>query len=192
MRRRGFTLVELMIVVAVIAVLLTIVTTAASNAIHSSREKRTEAMRVAFQNAITTYQASDSSGLWPSPVQSAAEGAKTTVLTEDEAQRTFRIIVQKATGASGSMLPLIDPHGLVVAPDGATDGKTRGISYDDARQGDGHHRQGITTDKMLFGYQNAGSGAFYRFNIIYHAETDSITVHTESRSRLLEMYPDAK
>lgn len=187
MKRRGFTLVELMVVVAVLGILMTIITTAAVNSIHSARERQTEAMRVAFQSAISTYQAADSSGKWPRPVQSAADNARTTVLSESAAQDTFRIIVQKATGASGAMLPLIDPHGLIVAPTGATDGRTRGLAYDEARQGDAQ-RRGITTDRMLFGYQEAKSGRFRRFNIVYHAETDSVTVHTESYSELVRKY----
>lgn len=187
MKRRGFTLVELMIVISVLGILMTIVTTAAVNSIHSAREKQTEAMRVAFQSAISTYQAANSSGKWPSPVQTAADNAQTVVLSEEAAQTTFRIIVQKATGASGAAMPLIDPHGLVVAPTGAVDGRTRGLPYDEARQGDGQ-RRGITTDRMLFGYQEAKSGRFRRFNIVYHAETDSVTVHTESHSDLVRKY----
>ena len=41
MKRRGFTLVELMIVISVLGILMTIVTTAAVNSIHSAREKQT-------------------------------------------------------------------------------------------------------------------------------------------------------
>ena len=174
--RKAFTIVELMVVMGVIAVLMTIVTTASMNSIRSSRERRQEAMRVAFQAAIATYQASNSNGDWPGALKSAAENGRTVVLSEAEAQNVFRIIVQKSTGESGTPLPLIDPHALFVAPNGAVDGKSSGLSYDDARHGDAHRRRKIPVAQMLFGYQGKNSGKFYRFNIVYHAETDSVTV----------------
>ena len=75
-------------------------------------------------------------------------------------------------------LPLIDPHGLFVAPAGAQDGRAKGLRYDDARHGDGHRRRKFGISQLLFGWQGKVSGKFHRFNIIYHAETDSVTVHT--------------
>ncbi|MBO7722134.1 MAG: type II secretion system protein [Kiritimatiellae bacterium] len=175
--RKAFTIVELMMVVAVIAVLTTIVTTAATNAMRSAREKRRDAMRVALQAAIATYQASDSQGRWPGALENAAENGRTVVLGEEEAQRVFRIIVQKSTGESGTPIPLIDPHGLFVAPSGAVDGKSSGMPYDDARRGDAHRRRKFPVSGLVFGYQGRVSGKFYRYNIIYHAATDSVSVH---------------
>ena len=181
--RKAFTIVELMVVMGVIAVLMTIVTTASMNSIRSSRERRRDAMRVAFQAAIATFQASNEKGDWPGALKTAAENGRTVVLTEAEAQNVFRIIVQKATGESGTPLPLIDPHALIVAPDGAVDGRSRGLSYDDARQGDAH-RAKIPVSRMIFGYQEKDSGKFHRFNIIYHGETDSVEVSTDSHNNI--------
>ena len=175
--KRGFTIVELMVVVAVIAVLMTIVTTASINAIHSSREQRKEAMRVALQASIATYQASNDKGDWPGALKNAAENGRTVVLSEEEAQNVFRIIVQKSTGESGAPLPLIDPHALFVAPQGAQAGRSLGMSYDAARHGDEHSRRRLSVAQMLFGYEGRSSGRFHPFNIVYHAETDSVTVH---------------
>ena len=177
-----------MVVVAVIAVLMTIVTTASMNAIRSSRDHRREAMRVALQAAIATYQASNSNGDWPGVLKNAAESGKTVVLSEEEAQNVFRIIVQKSTGESGTPLPLIDPHALFVAPEGAVDGRSFGMSYDDARQGDAHRRRKIPVSQMVFGYQLKESGRFHRYNIIYRGETDSVEVSSEDHDNLDKNY----
>lgn len=175
MRRRGFTIVELMVVVAVIAVLMTIVTTASMNAIRSAREKRTAAMQTVFQQAIANFHAADSQNHWPGAIEDLAQRGDSGVLGEEEAQRVFRIIVQKSTGESGGLLPLIDPHGLYVAPSGTQDGRGAGLSFDDARQGDSR-RQKLAVARMAFGYPGKLTGSFHRFNIVYRAETDSVSV----------------
>ena len=190
--KRAFTIVELMVAVAIIAVLLTIVTTASAGAIRAAREKRCEAMRTMLQAAITTYHAADSQGRWPGAIENAAEGAKSVVLGEEEAQTVFRIIVQKSTGESGAPLPLIDPHALFVAPSGAVDGRSAGMSYDEARHGDAHRRRKIPVAQMVFGYQIKDSGKFHRYNIIYHGETDSVEVSAERRDNLDTQYGTKK
>lgn len=182
--KKGFTIVELMVVVAVIGVLMTIVTTASMHAIRSARTQRRDAMRTAFQAAIATYQAADPEGKWPGAIQDAADTGKTTLLSEDGAQKVFQKIVQMSNGSLGTTLPLIDPHALFVAPTGAVDGKSTGMPYDDARQGDAHNRRKLQVPQMVFGYQLRDSGKFHRFNIIYHAETDSVEVSVESHDNI--------
>ena len=175
MNRRGFTIVELMMVIGVIAVLMTIVTTTAMSSMRGSREKMAEAMRVALQSAITTYQAQDSGGKWPSEIESYAENAETAVLSESDAQKVFQKIVQMSIGQGEKYLPLIDPKGLIVAPYGVMDGKGAGRSFSAARQGDGR-RQKLPVAQMAFGYQGKMTGRFHRFNIVSHAQTDSVEV----------------
>ena len=176
--KKAFTIVELLMVIGVISVLVTIVTTAASNSIRSSRAQRTKAMKTALQTAITTYQAADSQGLWPGALKTASDGGVTCALSQNEAQNVFRIIVQRSTGESGARLPLIDPHGLFVAPIGAQDGKTAGLSFDDARRKGPHRQRTLRVSDMEFGFPGRISGKFHHFNIVYHAESDSVTVST--------------
>jgi len=175
MNRRGFTIVELMMVIGVIAVLMTIVTTTAMSSMRGSRDKMAEAMRVALQAAITTYQAQDSAGKWPSEIETYAENAESAVLSESDSQKVFQKVVQMSIGQGEKYIPLIDPHGLFVAPYGVEDGKGSGRSFSSARQGDGR-RQKLPVAQMAFGYQGKMTGRFHRFNIIYHAQTDSIEV----------------
>lgn len=176
MNRKGFTIVELLMVVAIIGVLTGIVITIATGALQSARSKRAEAMRAMLENAIATAYAQDSNGKWISEIEAVAESRKSVVLSEDAAQAVFREVVKRSVGLSGAMNPLIDPTGLFVSRKGIRDGKGAGYGYTDARQGDGKGRQGIGPDQMVFGYQGRSTGKFRRFNIIYHAQSDSINV----------------
>ena len=121
--KKGFTIIELLTVIGIIAVLMTIVTTASMSAIRSSRARRTDAMRTALQASIATYQAADPQGRWPGAINSMAESGQSGWIVDDAAQTVFQIIVQKSTGESGGIVPLIDPNALFVAPSGVTDGK---------------------------------------------------------------------
>ena len=173
--KKGFTIIELLMVIAIIAVLATIVTTASVATLRSSREKRREAMRISWEAAIATSHAQDSDEKWPGAIESLADGANSAVLSESQAQDIFREIVRKSVGSSGAKNPLIDPGGLIVAASGATDGKSTGLNFTDALHG-GPHRKKIGVSRMEFGYQGRKSGKFRRFNVIYHAETDSVKV----------------
>ena len=175
--KKGFTIIELLMVIAIIAVLATIVTTASVATLRSSRAKRREAMRISLEAAIATYHAQDASEKWPSAIESLAQSGDSGVLSESQAQDVFREIVRKSIGASGAKNPLIDPGGLFVAASGAVDGKSSGVGFADALHG-GSHRRKIGVSQMEFGYQGRKSGRFRRFNVIYHAETDSVKVST--------------
>lgn len=178
MRRRGFTIVELMMVVAIIGVLMGIVMSIATGAIRSARTKRTEVMRAMLESAIATYYAQDPNGKWPDQIDTFAKNGESAVLSESAAQEVFRKIVKRSTGRDGNISPLIDPTGLFVARSGIRDGKGGGFGYDEARRGDGRNRQPIGPDQMVFGYQGKLTGRFHRFNIIYHAQSDSVKVTT--------------
>ena len=61
--KKGFTIVELLVVIGVLAVLMTIVVVAASGVQKGGREKRASAMRSALEQAIAAYYAQE--GKWP-------------------------------------------------------------------------------------------------------------------------------
>ena len=63
MKKKGFTIVELLMVVAVLAVLTGIITTAASSAIKPARARRTDAAQATLQNGIAAYYAQHN--YWP-------------------------------------------------------------------------------------------------------------------------------
>ena len=176
MKRRGFTIIELLAVIAILAVLMTIVVSAATGVLRNSRTQRTAAMRVALQAAITAYHAADANGEWPGEIENCANEGESKELGDEESQKIFQKIVQCSTGeGGGKKLPLVDPSALFVAPSGATDGKTSGLPFNEARQGTAR-RQKLSVANMHFGYQETSSGKFHRFKIYYNAPTDSVEV----------------
>lgn len=172
-KRRGFTILELLVVIGVISILITIVASAATSSMRAAREKRAATMRAALQEAINNYQAQDPQGRWPSPIQTLAESGKSGKLSESESQRVFQIIVQKSTDRGG--MKLVDPHGLYVAPSGTQDGRSNGMPFSEARQGDAH-RQKLAVSRMAFGYQNSKTGRFHRYNVVYNAIVNTVEV----------------
>ena len=69
--KRAFTLIELMLVIAVLAILITIVATAASGSIKSARERRRDTMAAVLREGIATYYARN--GKWPGGIESKAD-----------------------------------------------------------------------------------------------------------------------
>ena len=61
--RRGFTILELLVVISIMAVIATLVTGAAIKAIKQSRNKRVEATRKAREMALVNYRAQENE--WP-------------------------------------------------------------------------------------------------------------------------------
>lgn len=177
MNRKGFTIVELMMVVGVIAILMTIVTTASMSAMSSSREKRRDVMRAALELAIDTMHAQDREGKWHPKIESFAEEEESGVLDEQSAQDVFRDIVKKSVKREGGV-QLIDPTGLFVRPSGGGAAK----SFADARSVNGRAGDGTSTGirigSMVFGYQGKNTGKFHPFNIVYDAQTDRVKVST--------------
>ena len=169
MGRRGFTIVEMLMVVGILSVLLTIVTTAAVSSMRSSRAKRTEAMRQLIVNGIATYYAQK--GQWPSAIESAASGNKDKVLDLNASQEAIREVVRESSKRGGT--PYVNPSALFVAPSGVTDGRASGSDFKSALKGDAHRRP-IGVSQMVFGFQCRESGKFRRFQLIYRAATDSV------------------
>lgn len=204
--KRGFTIVELLVVVAIIGILLGIVSVAANGAIRNGRAKRATAMCNVLQQAIATYYAQK--GEWPSKIetQSKSMGNETThTFSGQDADAIFQELVKASVGSSATM-PVVDASALFVAKanqlknnkEGCYDNhgdkalKTfcgdkkciNGVDFTIAsKKGKGH----IPISNMAFGYQASRSGKFSRFWITYNVRTDSVTV---SRQRPGYEYPN--
>ncbi len=179
MKKNGFTLVELMVVIAILGILATIVTSAAFGAMKSARERRRSAMASVLREGIATYYARN--GKWPGGIESRAEKGEDHVFRRSESDNIFREVVK---GSVGKKNPYLDPHALFVAPSGTTDGRGLGVPFSDARKKNPPpHIRRLNIEEMSFGYQDPSSGKFRRFWVVYHAAADSVDVTWPSNDR---------
>lgn len=181
--KRGFTIVELMVSVGIIAILLTIVIVAAGGAQKSAREKRTEALRVALEQAVTAYYAQV--GEWPNAIETKINSIRNDSYTfsESETDSIFQEVVGKAFGqGKGAKVALVDVSALFVAK---TAGLRRAADYGCAHCGLGMDFAQLQAkesggrglvNQLSFGYPCTEHGRFCRFKISYDVKSDAVTV----------------
>ena len=207
MRRKGFTIVELLVVMGIIGILLGIISTAAIGAVRNGRAKRAEAMCKVLSQAISSYYARE--GKWPDAIEGKAGsmGDKEKVtLSAHEADQVFRQIVEKSVG-SGASAQYVDAHALFVAVtrnlknngegcygnhgDSAFDsycGNKKCVTgMDFALATNPKAKKNYRVNDLSFGYQSTKEGKFSRFWIVYNGQTDSVTV---SRKNPDKSYPE--
>ena len=191
--KKAFTIVELLVVVAIIGILLGIVGIAAASSMKGSRSSRAKAMAAAFEQAIAAYHAQDEDGDWPDAIEDAAKSMeKTTIRLEPEAaDKVFREIVEKSVGSNVTR-PLIDASALFVARASSVQGDGCNDKHGDNSASDycGNKRcvngvdfseavkNGMKVSEMAFGWQGVEYGKFRRFWITYNAKTDTVKVST--------------
>ena len=184
--RKGFTIVEMLMVIGVLGILIGLVTTAASTAIRQARSKRTMAMLTILQSGLETYHAQLDE--WPDALQSYAKDSgaahrrtKVAYLSDDEADKVFQQLVKESVKPGAS--PMLDVMGLMVARKGSVsynkNAKTQGLDFNLAIV-NGKHRKKIYLREMAFGYMTKETGVFRRFVVKYNYETDSATVMTQN------------
>ena len=192
--KRGFTIVELMMVCGIIAILMGIVTTAASSSIKSSRRQKADALCTLVQAGLSTYR--EQKGEWPvnlSTSRSNNEGSSgkddpdKIVLTGEEVRECVRKLVHEAKQNN----PMMDISGLFVSrQDGELSGgggnnpganKSRlkaayGLDFMQAIRGTKRSQKRMKVSEMYFGYPDPDTGHFLRFKMVYSIPTDTITV----------------
>jgi prepilin-type N-terminal cleavage/methylation domain-containing protein len=192
MRKSGFTIVEMLMVVAVLSVLLGIITTTASSAIRQSRVKKAAAMRSVLEAGLATYYAQQ--GEWPGKLKSWSEkgtdGGKLRVdyLSETEADSVFQELVSESLKGR----PMLDVSGLFVARASvvgadSSRSKAHGMEF---RAATAPNRKGgrLSASQLAYGYATKETGEFRRFIIKYNFETDSVTVMTQNESASSDDY----
>lgn len=198
--KRGFTIVEMLTVIAVLAVLMTIVTTAASAAIRKGRERRATAMAYALQSGIATYHAQEDE--WPGKIKDWADAGRISGSLDSKQDGTpvgslkdadYDVVMQKLLDSAKSGRPVMDFGALMAGPKSAENGAQNGVEYKNWIQmkkgGAKRMPAGMTARSALtFGYalvndklvdgKERRAGKFCRFLITYNAETDFVTVST--------------
>jgi prepilin-type N-terminal cleavage/methylation domain-containing protein len=181
MKKKGFTLVELMMVIAILAVLLGIITTAAMASIRKARERRTQASKLTLQNGIAAYKASRKHE-WPGRIEDWASEAnhngKLGYLSNGDYDKVVQELLKVSAG-KGAKNRVLDPVGLLVMNASNQDGSRSSVDYRSAATKKGKYGKRMSAREMTVVYQDAGSGRAYRFVIEYNTESDEVTVMTQ-------------
>lgn len=174
--KRGFTIVEMLIVISVIGVLMGLVTTAARNSIKDARDRRRQSMATVLEQGMETYRAKNRDK-WPRALETIVDSGdfgdatEWYDLPESVVDECFREIVKHSTEKKN---PVMDVTGLFVAPAGAK----RGMDFNAARKGTSkRNTRKIGVGSMVFGYPAKDDGKFVRYRMKYSITGDSVKVY---------------
>lgn len=183
MKKNGFTIVELLMVIGIITVLLGIVTTVASSSIKSSRRQKAAALCAMVQAGLATYYAQE--GRWPvdicnNPIpRKNKEGPDKTddpnkiVLKGSEVRKA----VYELVCMTKLNRPMMDVSGLFVSRQPGRYGQPcHGLDFMPAVRGTRESSKKMSSSEMYFGYPDEESGFFRHFKMVYSIPADSITV----------------
>ena len=187
--RRGFTIIELVMVIAILGILLGIVTTAASGAIKQARIRKADACCKVVQAAFETYYAQK--GEWPGDIESKITGEKGN--TEGKEYRTDSDVYVLDPGDVDDMMrdilkeykrgnPCLDISGLFVSRyDGRAGSKNIGLDFMTAIRGTKKDANGqkMQSSQMHFCYPESSHGYFRHFKVVYSKPTDQMKVSTQ-------------
>ena len=174
--RMGFTIIELVMVVAILGILLGIVTTAAASAIRQARAKKAEACCKIVQAGLETYYAQK--GKWPGGEINVSGDGDTYTLSESEFQSMMRELIKEYKSGN----PCLDISGLFVSRySGGPRDRNIGMDFSTAIHGTKKDKNGqrMSTGEMHFGYPESSHGYFRHFKVVYSKPTDRMKVSTQ-------------
>lgn len=171
MKRRGFTIVELMMVVAVIAILISITVSSIVGAMQRARGQRGDALCVIVRQGLETYYAQK--GEWPWGDKAADHDDGYYWLSESEVKDAVFQLVKEAHEHN----PMMDISGLYVSKNPGQPGtKYYGMDFMTAVKGSKQHPEKTPASQLYYGYPEEGHGYFRRFVIKYSPVLDKIIV----------------
>jgi len=180
--KRGFTIVELLMVIGIIGVLSGIITTAASSAVKNARGRRASALCKLVEAGINNYHAQK--GEWPETPPAAGTNSESVngvedpnrvVLSSSDVKRWIYKVVEMSKNGT----PVMDVSGLFVSRDEGRSGqKCYGVDFMKALRTRKDAKK-ISIANMYFGYQEQSTGYFRHFKIVYSHAADSVTVSVQ-------------
>lgn len=181
--KSGFTIVEMLVVIAVLAVLTGIISTAASSAIRQARSRRAAALLQVLQSGIATYHVQK--GKWPGNClenwsENGVGKGSVDYLSDSDYDSMMADIVKTVKGANP--VPVMDVTGLIVCSKGSVTAKSYGLEFNEAVKKHRKHGQTLQLSNMAFGYQDS-LGYFRRFIVRYNGNSDDVTVLTQDQYR---------
>lgn len=180
--KKAFTIIELMMVVAIVAILLGLITSASAGAIREAREKKASTACVVVQAGFETYYAQK--GYWPGSINENRDGtdfdqaADIIELDPIQVRAMMKDLIQEFKKGN----PCIDLSGLFVSRyEGKAGSRDLGLDFMEAIHGSkkDKHGQKMTTSEMYFGYPDKQTGYFRHFRVTYRRSTDSILVERQ-------------
>lgn len=182
--KKGFTIVELLMVIGIIGILLSIVTTAASSSIKMARSRKAEALCSLVQTGLATYHAQK--GKWPvnlegkdgnyTPPGMSEQDPDIYQLTGSEVRECVKALVEETRKDN----PLIDVSGLFVSRSpGESNDRGSGLDFLQAIHGTRKSSKKMKLAEMYFGYPTTEHGWFRRFKMLYSLPGDSIKVQQQ-------------
>jgi prepilin-type N-terminal cleavage/methylation domain-containing protein len=177
--KRGFTIIELLMVVAILAVLLGIVTTAATASVRQSRDRQAQAMKQTLQNGIAAYRVRKDK--WPEKLEKWADqehDGTVGYLSRGDYDKVVQEILRVSTGRNAKNR-VMDPVGLAVIPVSESDGKIDCMNFRAVTTKNNKHAKQMEYNEMTVVYPKTDTGRAYRYVIEYNAESDEVTVMTQ-------------
>ena len=169
--KKGFTIVELMMVVGIIGILLGIVTTAAASSIKQARVRKAEACCTVVEQGLAAYSAQH--GQWPGNFSTTLTDRDAYELSSSEVNNMIRTLVREGRQNN---TPYMDVSGLYVSRQvGEKGSKAFGLDFRDAVRGT-KRTAAMSVAQMNFGYPETDHGYFRHFKIVYSIPTDEMKV----------------
>lgn len=182
-KKKGFTIVELLMVMGIIAVLLGIVTTVASSSIKASRRQKADALCAMVQAGLATYYAQE--GRWPvdccnNPTPRANKEAPDKKSDPNKIVlkgREVREAVLELVKMTKQNRPMMDVSGLFVSrQEGRYGQPCHGLDFMAAVRGTRESSKKMSSSEMYFGYPEESHGFFRHFKMVYSIPADTLSV----------------
>lgn len=186
--RAGFTIVEMLTVIAVLGVLITIVTSVAQSSIRQARQRKANSLKEVVEAGIATYEAQKNqfpgSRLRQWSENGLDPGRTVDYLSDSEYDEVLREMVKVSIKGSNPVA-VFNPWGLTTISASAANSKT--AHGKDLRQAVNDskkkHGSSFTIANMSYGYPESERGCFRRFVIQYNGGTHAVKVLTQGEYR---------